>query len=95
MDIKVVNKINKEHDSITTLIFGEQEFPLTEKELFNLIYQLNLMRDDVVKEVIDDNSGNEIKELKEKVSELEFELEESEDRVSELEDILDEEGIDY
>ena len=95
MVIKVVNKINKEYGSLTTLSLGEQEFPLTEKDLFNLIYQLNLMRDDVVKEAINDNSDNEISELKEKVSELESDLEESEDRVSELEDILDEEGIDY
>ena len=95
MDIRVVNKINKEHNSLTTLIIDNKEFNLNEKELFNLIYQLNLMRDDVVKEVIGDDSDNEISELKEKISELEFELDESKDRVSELEDISDEEGIDY
>lgn len=95
MDIRVVNKVNKEHNSLTTIALGEHEFHLNEKELFDLMYQLNLMRDDVVKEVVDDNSDNEINELKEKVNELESELEESEDRVSELEDILDEEGIYY
>lgn len=95
MDIKVVNKVNKEHNSLTTLIIDNKEFNLNEKELFNLIYQLNLMRGDIIREVIDDNSDNEIDKLKDKVNELESELEESEYRVSELEDILDEEGIYY
>ena len=42
MNIQVINKINKEACSMTTLRVGEHEYPLTEKEI-NYIVNLLMM----------------------------------------------------
>ena len=51
MNIQVINKINKEACSMTTLKLGEQEYPLTEKELINLLTQLKYRRDDLFEDL--------------------------------------------
>ena len=51
MNIQVINKINKEACSMTSLKIGEQEYPLTEKELINLLTQLKYRRDDLFEDL--------------------------------------------
>lgn len=69
-DIKFINKINKENNSLTTLSIDGVEFPLTEKELAKLVHELYTMREDAF---LDYELVYESKSLKERVRELENE----------------------
>lgn len=87
MDIKVINNPVAENHSLTTIQLGTQNFALTEKELYNLIYQLNLKRDDIVKEVLGIEDGardEEVEELEAIIEGLEKDLEEANERIEEL-----------
>lgn len=66
MDIQVINKINKEACSMTTLKLGEQEYPLTEKELINLLTQLKYRRDDL----FEDLDSVKVTELSDEIDDL-------------------------
>lgn len=100
MDVKVINKLNKVGCSITTLKFDNEEIPLNEKDLYNLVYQLNIMRNDIIKEVLEideyeDEKDSELEDLKNTISDLERDLDDANDRIEELENTLNEEGIEY
>lgn len=64
MVIKVINKLNKEYGSMTTVKLGDQEFPLTEKELLKLVEALYEKREDVF------DSLDFIKDLKYEIERL-------------------------
>ena len=64
MVIKVINKLNKEYGSMTTVKLGDQEFPLTEKELIKLVNALYEKREDVF------DSLDFIKDLKYEIESL-------------------------
>lgn len=83
-DIKVINKINREANSLTTLSIDGLEIPLTEKELTKLFAELYNMRKDAFTEY-DEALENE--ELKERIKDLE---EENEDLNSECDSLRDE-----
>ena len=89
-EIKVINKLDKENNSLTTLSICGIEFPLTEKELIKLFAELYSMRKDAFTGY-DEAFENE--ELKDKIRELEEENSDLEDECdnlrSELEDYED------
>ena len=98
MNIQVINKINKEACSMTSLKIGEQEYPLTEKELINLLTQLKYRRDDLFEDldsvkVIE--LSDEIDDLRQENVELRSDNEDLEWSNQNLRDILDENCIDY
>ena len=95
MNIKFVNKVNKEACSITSLIIDDKEIALDEVDLRKLFLSLLETREDLFDEHYENQYANEVEKLKNTVEELENELNDSNSRVEELEDILDEEGIDY
>lgn len=66
MNIQVINKINKEACSMTSLKIGEQEYPLTEKELINLLTQLKYRRDDL----FEDLDSVKVTELSDEIDDL-------------------------
>lgn len=91
MDIKIVNKINYDNKSITTLVVGEQEYPLSEKELNSLVESLNNYRPDLLDEAFSLTEQAREKELLEsRVESLEEDLQFANDRIDELEDELNE-----
>lgn len=96
MEIRIIDRKNKEANSLTTLELNDNKFALGEEDLKNLVRELYRMRQDIIEEVLyADNYNAEIEKSKEKISDLEYELQEANDRISELEDILYEEGIEY
>lgn len=72
-DIQVVNKLNKDACSLTTLVIDSQEFPLTEKEWERLLSQITTMRPD----------------LNASYTDVIEELEDAKERIRDLEDIVD------
>ena len=66
MNIQVINKINKKACSMTSLKIGEQEYPLTEKELINLLTQLKYRRDDL----FEDLDSVKVTEVSEEIDDL-------------------------
>ena len=98
MDIQVINKINKEACSMTTLKLGEQEYSLTEKELINLLTQLKYRRDDLFEDLDSvkvTELSDEIDDLRQENVELRSDNEDLEWSNQNLRDILDEKCIDY
>ena len=96
MEIRIIDRKNKEANSLTTLELNDNKFALSEEDLKNLVRELYRMRQDIIEEVLyADVYGVEIEKSEEKISDLEYELQEANDRISELEDILYEEGIEY
>lgn len=98
MNIQVINKINKEACSMTTLKLGEQEYPLTEKELINLLTQLKYKRDDLFEDLDSvkvTELSDEIDDLRQENVELRSDNEDLEWSNQNLRDILDENCIDY
>lgn len=98
MNIQVINKINKEACSMTTLKLGEQEYPLTEKELINLLTQLKYRRDDLFEDLDSvkvTELSDEIDDLRQENVELRSDIEDLEWSNENLRDILDENCIDY
>ena len=98
MNIQVINKINKEACSMTTLKLGEQEYPLTEKELINLLTQLKYRRDDLFEDLDSvkvTELSDEIDDLRQENVELRSDIEDLEWSNENLRDLLDENCIDY
>ena len=96
MEIKILNQINREANSIATLCLGENKFSLTEKEWVKLVETLKMMRPEVVNEVFYDESyESKISELEERIVDLKSDLDSYQERIFELEGILDDEGIEY
>lgn len=98
MNIQVINKINKEACSMTSLKIGEQEYPLTEKELINLLTQLKYRRDDLFEDLDSvkvTELSDEIDDLRQENVELRSDNEDLEWSNQNLRDILDENCIDY
>lgn len=98
MNIQVINKINKEACSMTSLKIGEQEYPLTEKELINLLTQLKYRRDDLFEDLDSvkvTELSDEIDDLRQENVELRADNEDLEWSNQNLRDILDENCIDY
>lgn len=98
MNIQVINEINKEACSMTTLKLGEQEYPLTEKELINLLTQLKYRRDDLFEDLDSvkvTELSDEIDDLRQENVELRSDIEDLEWSNENLRDILDENCIDY
>ena len=96
MEIKILNQINREANSIATLCLGESKFSLTEKEWVKLVETLKMMRPEVVNEVFYDESyESKISELEERIVDLKSDLDSYQERIFELEGILDDEGIEY
>lgn len=69
-DIRVINKINKDFNSLTTLSIDGVEFPLTEKELTKLFAELYNKRKDAF---TDYDEALENEELKRQIEDLEEE----------------------
>lgn len=98
MNIQVINKINKGACSMTSLKIGEQEYPLTEKELINLLTQLKYRRDDLFEDLDSvkvTELSDEIDDLRQENVELRADNEDLEWSNQNLRDILDENCIDY
>lgn len=96
--IEFINKINKEACSMTTLRVGEHEYPLTEKELINLLTQLKYRRDDLFEDLDSvkvTELSDEIDDLRQENVELRSDIEDLEWSNENLRDILDENCIDY
>ena len=98
MNIQVINKINKEACSMTSLKIGEQEYPLTEKELINLLAQLKYRRDDLFEDldsvkVIE--LSDEVDDLRQENVQLRSDNEDLEWSNTNLRDLLDKNCIDY
>lgn len=90
MKIDFVNKINKEHCSLTTLVLGDKEFPLTEKELIQLLQTFYHKREDVFQSeglIYEDQA--KVQRLEERVEELEDANEELERENIDLQDDID------
>ena len=86
--ILISNKLDKEHRSITSLIIGNNKFPLNEKDWLSLISQIQINRPDLIEEYIQDILSpyldriaylqDENDELNSEVDSLRYELEEYE-----------------
>lgn len=98
MNIQIINKINKEACSMTSLKIGEQEYPLTEKELINLLAQLKYRRDDLFEDLdsvkVTELSA-EIDDLRQENVGLRSDNEDLEWSNQNLRNTLDENCIDY
>ena len=89
MGVQFINKINKESNSLTTLKIEDEEFPLTEKDLTQLVRALYDARQDVFNEagLIYENEA-EVQELKDRVEELQDENRRLEEENASLENEL-------
>ena len=77
MDIKFVNKVNKEACSMTSLIIDGKEIPLDEVDLRKLFLSLLETREDVFDEHYENIYVNEVEKLKNSIEELESELDDT------------------
>lgn len=71
--VEFVNKINKENNSLTTLRINNNEFPLNEKELQQLISSLANMREDLFVQEgykLDSNAQDKIEDLEDEITRL-------------------------
>lgn len=73
MVIKIVNKINKDKKSISTLCINDYEFALTEDDLIKLLDEINYKRKDLIESfitAINQPITDKINELEDTISEL-------------------------
>lgn len=76
MNIRLISEVNKATHSINSLIIDDQKFYMTEKDLKALIDQLFYRRDDLIEEKLKGyNYYDELKELKDNISDLSDRLE--------------------
>ena len=73
MNIQIINKIDKDKKSISTLYINDYEFALTEDDLIKLLAEINYKRKDLIESfitAINQPIIDKINELEDTISEL-------------------------
>ncbi len=81
MNIWLINEINSEIKSLSTLVIENQKFPITDKDIKKLLVEINSNRPDLIEDVFDlaHLRDDEINELKDTIEDLNERLTDYED----------------
>lgn len=86
MNIWLINEINSEVKSLSTLVIEDQKFPICDKDIKKLLFEIQNNRPDLIEDVFDlnylrDDKINELKNTIEDLNEklLDYESEEYDD----------------